>query len=255
MHKVMLQSIRGTFSSLMYKIAQAVDGKHEGPFQHSEKENEYLNWVRFAVPGMLCPGNVLAMEYAIANMPQGKPILEIGSFCGLSTVVLSYYLDKYSIESPFFSCDKWNFEGQTLGTQLGDSKTVTHDMYREYVKTTFLRSMNSFTPHRLPYTIECFADDFFCDWFDNVIKVDVFDRSIALGGKIGFCYIDGNHTYEFALRDFENTDRALVSGGFILFDDSADGSAWEVNRLTRRIASGSEYELISKTPNYLFRKK
>jgi hypothetical protein len=60
---------------------------------------------------------------------------------------------------------------------------------------------------------------------------------------------------EFVKRDFENTDRALLSGGFILFDDSADGSKWEVNRLTREIASGHQYELVSRNPNYLFRKK
>lgn len=75
------------------------------------------------------------------------------------------------------------------------------------------------------------------------------------GGEISFSYIDGNHTYAFAKRDFENTDRVLVSGGFILFDDSSDDSTWEVNRLTREIAAGQRYELISKTPNYLFRKR
>ena len=78
---------------------------------------------------------------------------------------------------------------------------------------------------------------------------------MTLGGDIGFCYIDGNHTYDFARRDFENTDRALVKGGFILFDDSSDDSHWEVNRLVREIAAGSDYALISKHPNYLFRKR
>lgn len=100
-----------------------------------------------------------------------------------------------------------------------------------------------------------FSDEFFRRWFENEKTVDVFGHPVTLGGKISFCYIDGNHTYEFAKRDFENTDRALVSGGFILFDDSGDDSHWEVNQLTREISSGRQYELVSRNPNYLFRKK
>lgn len=214
-----------------------------------------MKWVRFAVPGMLTPGNVSAMEYAVANMPPGKPILEIGSFCGLSTVVLSYLLERRSATTPIFTCDKWEFEGQRLGTPLGDSPSITHDAYRAYVRETFLRTMQTFAARRPPHTIECFSDEFFRRWFENEKTVDVFGRPVTLGGEISFCYIDGNHTYEFAKRDFENTDRALVSGGFILFDDSGDGSLWEVNRLTREIASGHRYELVSRNPNYLFRKK
>jgi len=221
----------------------------------TEQFNEFLAWVRLAVPGMLVQENIDAMEYAVANMPRGKPILEIGSFCGLSTVVLSHLLDKRSVTTPIYTCDKWEFDGQQLGTPLGNSPSVTHDTYRAYVRSTFLRTMQTFAGNRLPYSIECLSDEFFRRWFENEKTIDVFDRLVTLGGEVSFCYIDGNHTYEFAKRDFENTDRALVSGGFVLFDDSADGSHWEVNQLTREIASGHQYELISRNPNYLFRKK
>lgn len=217
--------------------------------------NEFLAWIRFAIPGMLAEENVHAMEYAITNMPPGKPIVEIGSFCGLSTVVLSYLLSKRSKTTPVFTCDKWEFEGQELGSPLGDSPTITHDVYQTYVKDTFLRTMHTFAADHLPHTIECFSDEFFRRWFENEQTVDVFGRPVTLGGEISFCYIDGNHTYEFAKRDFENTDRALVSGGFILFDDSGDDSHWEVNQLTQEIVSGTQYELISRNPNYLLRKK
>jgi hypothetical protein len=221
----------------------------------NKQANEFVAWVRFAVPGMLGQGNIDAMEYAVANMPLGSPVLEIGSFCGLSTVVLSYLLDKHSKTTPIYTCDKWEFEGQQLGTLLGDSPSVTHDVYRAYVRSTFLRSMQTFAANRLPFTIECFSDEFFSRWFENEKTVDVFDRPVTLGGEISFCYIDGNHTYEFAKRDFENMNRALVSGGFVLFDDSWDGGPFEVNQLTREIASGHQYELVSRNPNYLFRKK
>ena len=249
-NKLHQSGVRGLAASALRHAASRFDS------YQTKEPNEFLTWISFAVPGMLVPENVDAMEHAITNMPPGKPILEIGSFCGKSTVVLSYLLSKRSKTTPIFTCDKWEFEGQELGAPLGDSPSVTHDDYRAYVRDTFLRTTQTFAADHLPHTIECFSDEFFRRWFENEKTVDVFGRSVTLGGEISFCYIDGNHTYEFAKRDFENTDRALVSGGFILFDDSGDDSVWdEVNQLTREIASGREYELVSKSPNYLFRKR
>ena len=248
-NKLHESGVRGVAASALRHAANRVDSSETKPL------NEFLTWVSFAVPGMLAQGNIDAMEHALANMPPGKPILEIGSFCGLSTVVLSYLLSKGSKTTTVFTCDKWEFEGQELGAPLGDSPTVTHDAYRKYARDTFLRTMQTFVAPQLPYTIECLSDEFFRRWFANEKTVDVFGRPVTLGGELSFCYIDGNHTYEFAKRDFENTDRVLVSGGFILFDDSGDNSGWEVNQLTQEIASGRQYELISKNPNYLFRKK
>jgi hypothetical protein len=248
-HKLHQSGVRGAVAGALRHSANRLDSNE------TKQGNEFLTWIRFAVPGMLAQENVDAMEYALTNMPSGKPILEIGSFCGLSTVVLSYLLSKHSKTTPFFTCDKWEFEGQRLGSPLGDSPSVTHDVYRMYVRDTFLRTMQTFAADHLPHTIECFSDEFFGRWFENEKTVDVFGRPVTLGGEISFCYIDGNHTYEFAKRDFENTDRALVSGGFILFDDSGDDSDWEVNQLTREIISGRKYELVSRNPNYLVRKK
>ncbi len=253
-HTLRQSGVRGVVASALRHAARCIDPEKARTPPETRPTSEFLAWVRFAVPGMLVEGNIDAMEYAIANMPPGKPILEIGSFCGLSTVVLSYLLDKHTKTSPIYACDKWEFEGQQLGASLGDSPSVTHDVYRTHVKETFLRTMQTFAAHRLPYAIECLSEEFFRRWFAAETTVDVFGRPVSLGGKIGFCYIDGNHTYEFARRDFENTDRALAPGGFILFDDSADDSHWEVKRLAREIASGPRYELISKNPNYLVRK-
>jgi hypothetical protein len=247
--------VRGVVASGLRYWANGVERNRTSHKSASKPPADYLTWVRFAVPGMLDQGNVEQMDYAVANMPPGKPILEIGSFCGLSTVVLSYLMDRHSKTAPIFTCDKWEFEEQHLGALLCDSLCVTHDIYQAYVRSTFLRTMLTFAANRLPYTIECLSNEFFRRWFENEMTIDVFDRQVTLGGTIGFCYVDGNHTYEFAKKDFENTDRALVPGGFVLFDDSADGSYWEVNQLTREIASGRRYELVSRNPNYLFRKK
>ena len=74
------------------------------------------------------------------------------------------------------------------------------------------------------------------------------------GNTNKFCYIDGNHSYEFARRDFENTDRFLEPGGFILFDDSADGTKFEVGAVIDEVKRMSNYRVVLKNPNYLVQK-
>ena len=216
---------------------------------------EFVSWLRFAVPGMTSPGNERAFEFVASHLNSNAPVVEIGSFCGLSTILLGHYLKKYQKTNPIITCDKWVFEGQKLGKPLGGSDLLTHDEYKKFVKDSYLRNVSTFLSANKPYTIELFSDDFFDLWAKKSSMNDVFGRSIALGGEIAFCFIDGNHQYEFAKRDFTNTDKYLIQGGFVLFDDSADGSGWEVNRLAMEIESDVKYEIVARNPNYLFRKR
>ncbi len=216
---------------------------------------DYLNWLKYAVAGMLSKGNVDAMSYAMQRLPSSAPMLEIGSFCGLSTLALTYLREKHGKTNVLFTCDRWQFEGADSGPMLGDSKHVTHAAYREFVRSSYIRNVTAFAGHALPFTIELFSDEFFQQWNAGARAKDVFGRSVTLGGPLSFCFIDGNHTYEFAKRDFENTDRVLVRGGFILFDDSADGSEWEVCGVVREAVQSGRYEIVSNNPNYMLRKK
>ena len=215
-------------------------------------EDEYLTWLQFANSGMLNPGNVYAMKYAIENLPTSDPIIEIGSFCGLSTNVLSYFLRKNQRKNIIFCSDKWIFEGSEESVNLGLSD-ISHADYRSSVKETFMRNINFFSPNR-PHPIELFSDEFFEKWKTQKKVVDVFNQSITLGGNISFSYIDGNHNYEFAKRDFENVNQHLVPGGFILFDDSSDSASFGLSKLMREIKQRSDYSLVMKNPNYLFQK-
>jgi hypothetical protein len=216
---------------------------------------EFVNWLRFAVPGMTSPGNERAFEFVASQLSSNAPVVEIGSFCGLSTILIGHYLRKYRKTNPIFTCDKWVFEGQKLGESLGGSDLLSHDEYKEFVKDSYMRNVSAFMPASKPYTIELFSDEFFDLWANSSRINDVFGRAVELGGDLAFCFIDGNHQYESAKRDFANTDKYLIKGGYILFDDSGDGSGWEVNRLVKEIERDTKYELIARNPNYLFRKK
>jgi hypothetical protein len=213
--------------------------------------DDYLAYLSFANAGMLNKGNLLCFDYAIRNLPSKNPIIEIGSFCGLSTNIISYFKQRHGATNALFTCDKWQFEGAE--GNVGDSQ-IPHTEYREFVKQSFINNTRMFSRPDLPHTIEALADDFFASWERQETTTDVFNRKVKLSGPISFCYIDDNHSYDPAKRDFRNTDKYLEPGGFILFDDSADGSHWEVCRVINEVKQLPNYRLVVKNPNYLFQK-
>jgi hypothetical protein len=213
--------------------------------------DDYVAYLTFANAGMLNKGNLLCFDYAIRNLPSNRPIVEIGSFCGLSTNLLAYYKQKHVADNPIFTCDRWDFEG--ANGNVGSSE-IPHSEYRAFVRDSYIRNVKMFSRCGLPHTVEKLSNDFFEAWEREKTVTDVFGARVKLGGPISFCYIDGNHAYDFARKDFLNTDYFLEPGGFILFDDSADGSHWEVCRVIEEVKALPNYRVVAKNPNYLFQK-
>jgi predicted O-methyltransferase YrrM len=214
--------------------------------------DEYIEWLALLNAGMQHRGNYQLFDIAIATAPDA-PIVEIGSFCGLSTNIIQYLKRKHGRTMPLYTCDKWIFEGSE--NDLPPASGVSHEGLRAYARDTFERSVRSLGGGDLPQTIEATSDEFFEAWRAGERRMDVFGREVQLGGPIGFCFIDGNHTEEFAQRDFVNCDRHLVPGGLILFDDSSDEADWAVRKVIARVKRDSRYEVRAKNPNYLVRKK
>lgn len=221
--------------------------------EYIDLTDEFITWLGYANAGMLNRGNLLCFDYALRNLPSDAPIVEIGSFCGLSTNLLSYFKGRHQRANALFTCDRWQFEGANPDGMVGDSR-ISHADYRQFVKETFCRNVGMFSADDLPHTVEMLADEFFDAWNQGQGTHDVFDRPVKLGGPIAFCYIDGDHRYAPARRDFLNADRHLQPGGFILFDDSADGSHWEVCRVIEEVKRLPNYRVVIKNPNYLVQK-
>jgi hypothetical protein len=214
--------------------------------------DEYLNWLCFANAGMLEKGNIYLIDYAIKHLPSNAPILEIGSFCGLSTNVIAHIKRIHSIDNPLITCDKWEFEGASSDRKIGKSPVLFSD-YKKFVKESYLRNIQMFSQDDLPRTFEMTADELFAAWKDRRDCNDVLGRPWILGGPISFCYIDGNHTYEYAKRDFVNCDEYLQIGGFLLFDDSTLGE-FTLHRLMPELTTMPHYRLIATNPYHLFQK-
>jgi hypothetical protein len=177
----------------------------------------------------------------------------IGAFCGLSTNIITHFKRKYKVTNRLLTCDKWNFENVNGRTSIADSPVLFSD-YRAFVRQSYIRNVRMFSADDLPFTMEMTSDEFFDCWEKRASVADVFERTLSLGGPLSFCYIDGNHTYEYAKRDFLNCDSFLESGGFILFDDSTlrNFGVW---RLMPEIISVGKYNLIDTNPYHLFQKR
>jgi predicted O-methyltransferase YrrM len=214
--------------------------------------DDYIEWLALANAGMQHPGNYELLDMAIRTAPSA-PMMEIGSFCGLSTNIIQYLKRKHGRTEPLYTCDKWIFEGSE--NPLPPAAGVDHAKLRAYIMQSYRQALEALSPGDLPHTIEATADEFFESWGGEEQTKDVFGRDVALGGQFGFCFIDGNHTEPYAQSDFENCDRYLVPGGLILFDDSGDESDWEVRKVIERIKTDQRYEVVGRNPNYLVRKK
>lgn len=216
--------------------------------------DEYVNWLCFANAGMLDRGNLYLMDYAISRLPSAAPILEIGSFCGLSTNVLTHYKRKHKVQNKLITCDKWEFENAGNGSdRVGDSP-IQFSGYKTFVRESFLRNTRMFSGEDLPYTMEMTSEEFFAAWREGKVAAqDVFGRAMTLGGPISFCYIDGDHTYEGAKKDFLGCDAFLEKGGFLLFDDSTVEN-FGVRKLMPEVVAGGKYRLVATNPNHLFEK-
>lgn len=222
------------------------------------KTDPYLTWMRFAIPGWLASCNIDLMHRCIADLPGGDltgddmPVIEIGSFSGLSTNVLSHLLRANGRTNPLISVDPWTFEGAGDGTIGGTAMTFAQ--YRSFVRDSFLRNAGFFSADALPFHIEADADSFFAQWRAEAEVTDVFGRTRRLGGPIAMAYIDGEHSYEASRRDFDNVDAILAVGGYIIFDDSADTTDWGCRQTAQEVATDPRYEVIDRQLNYCVRK-
>lgn len=219
------------------------------------ESDEYVNWLCMALGGWLRPGhgNLAAFDHAIRHMPAGGAVVEVGSFLGLSTNIIAYLLIKYARENPFFTAEPWMFE-ETEKPLSGYFDGST-EAYRRYAKEVFKMNTVLFSASRKPFTVESTSDEFFKTWGAGGEARDVFGRTVKLGGRISFAYIDGAHTYEAAHSDFFNVDRQLLRGGYVLLDDTSDDVPFESKRVIGEVKQNPSYELVFRTPHYFFRKR
>lgn len=243
-----MNSIQKLAGRALRKAARIIDPPENIQLIH----DEYFSWLGYANAGMLERGNLYSMDYAIGHLPSPAPILEIGSFCGLSTNAITHLKRKHGVKNPLITCDKWEFENIDGRSHIPNSP-VPFSAYKTFARDSYIRNIKMFSADDLPFTFEMTADEFFAEWKEHKDCTDILGRALRFGGGISFCYVDGNHTYEYAKRDFLNCDTYLETGGFILFDDSTLGE-FSLHELMPEIIALSRYRLVAANPYHLFQK-
>jgi hypothetical protein len=69
--------------------------------------DDLMIWMQFIIPGWLHPGNLESFAYCLERLPSDAPIIEIGTFAGLSLNHLILLLCRAGRRNPVFSVDEW----------------------------------------------------------------------------------------------------------------------------------------------------
>ncbi len=226
------------------------------------ESDDFIKRIRYLTigEGMLPEGNIPLMDYAIKNLPQEGCVLEIGSYGGLSTNLIVHLLRKHEKNNTFFTCDAWIYEGYNDHLQsiteshIDGRRDITRSAYSDYMKNAFMNSVQFLSQHHKPFSFHLDSATFFENWSAGKNKIDIFGQPVQLGGKIGFAYIDGGHSYEVAWGDFINVASHLAMHGFILLDDSGDGQNFGSARMMEQIKKDKRFRVIAMKPNYLIQK-
>lgn len=241
--------------SALRKIWNLLKGK-----DYLTLEDDYIRRLRCSVigEGMLPPPNIYLMDYAIQRMPDEGCILEIGCYAGLSTNVLLYLANKHKKQNTMYAADAWVYEGYkdytgVIEPHMDGRTDINRADYANYIKEMYIKSTSFFNSTRLPHTFHKASDELFAAWGKTELT-DIFGTKAMPAGKIAFAYIDGNHAYDYAMRDVNNTINLLAKGGYLLLDDSADYLNFGSVKVAQQLLSDNRVRLAKKNMNYLFQK-
>ncbi|MGW1941538.1 class I SAM-dependent methyltransferase [Streptomyces goshikiensis] len=170
---------------------------------------------------------------AVSAAALGLPLLEVGTYCGRSTLLLADAAREAGV--PAITVDHHRgSEEQQPGWEYHDPTVVDPEIGLMDTLPTFRRTLHK------------------AGLEDHVIAVVGRSPQVAAawGGPLGFVFIDGGHTDEHANGDYEGWAPHLAEGGTLVihdvFPDPAEGGQAPYRIYLRALASGA-FEEISVT--------
>jgi MMP 1-O-methyltransferase len=184
-----------------------------------------------AAKGFMPVHEGLALYDAAADAATlGLPLLEVGTYCGRSTLLLADAAREAAV--PAITVDHHRgSEEQQPGWEYHDPEVVDPELGLMDTLPTFRRTL-----HRAGLE-------------DHVIAIVGRSPQVARawGGALGLVFIDGGHTAEHANGDYEGWAPHLAEGGLLLihdvFPDPADGGRAPYGIYLRALASGAFTEV------------
>ncbi|MBT2479800.1 class I SAM-dependent methyltransferase [Streptomyces sp. ISL-94] len=172
-------------------------------------------------------------EAATAAAALGLPLLEVGTYCGRSTILLADAAREAGVAAITVDHHRGS-EEQQPGWEYHDPTVVDPEIGLMDTLPTFRRTL-----HRAGLE-------------DHVIAIVGRSPQVAAawGGPLGLVFIDGGHTDEHATGDYEGWAPHIAPGGTLVihdvFPDPADGGQAPYRIYLRALASGA-FEEVSVT--------
>jgi predicted O-methyltransferase YrrM len=160
----------------------------------------------------------------------GLPLLEVGSYCGRSTLLLADAAREAGTVAVTVDHHRGS-EEQQPGWEYHDPGLVDPETGRMDTLPAFRRTL------------------YRAGLEDHVIAVVGRSAQVASvwGGQVGLVFIDGGHTDEHANGDYDGWARHLAVGGLLVvhdvFPDPADGGQAPYRVYLRALASGAFTEI------------
>ncbi|MFD6532831.1 class I SAM-dependent methyltransferase [Streptomyces sp. NPDC060184] len=160
----------------------------------------------------------------------GLPLLEVGSYCGRSTVLLADAARGAGLTALTVDHHRGS-EEQQPGWEYHDASLVDPEVGRMDTLPTFRRTLHA------------------AGLEDHVVALVGRSPQVAAvwGGRLGLVFVDGGHTDEHANGDYEGWAPHLAEGGLLVihdvFPDPADGGQAPYRVHQRALASGAFAEI------------
>jgi predicted O-methyltransferase YrrM len=182
--------------------------------------------------GFMPLGEGLALYAAAAEVAQdlGLPLLEVGTYCGRSTLLLADAARAAGVTVVTVDHHRGS-EEQQPGWEYHDPTTVDPELGVMDTLPAFRRTL-----HRAGLE-------------DHVLALVGRSPQAARvwGSPLGLVFIDGGHTDEHATNDYEGWAPHLAEGGLLVvhdvFPDPADGGQAPYRVYLRALASGAFTEV------------
>ncbi|MFB6672393.1 class I SAM-dependent methyltransferase [Streptomyces sp. NPDC056390] len=156
-----------------------------------------------AAKGFMPLGEGLALYAAAAEAATlGLPLLEVGTYCGRSTILLADAARQAGVSALTVDHHRGS-EEQQPGWDYHDPETVDPAVGRMDTLPTFRRTLHA------------------AGLEDHVIALVGRSPQVAAvwGGPLGLVFIDGGHTDEHATADYEGWAPHVAEGGLLLIHD------------------------------------
>ncbi|MFJ8853313.1 class I SAM-dependent methyltransferase [Streptomyces sp. NPDC102437] len=160
----------------------------------------------------------------------GLPVLEVGTYCGRSTILLADVAREAGVTALTVDHHRGS-EEQQPGWEYHDPTVVDPEVGRMDTLPTFRRTLHA------------------AGLENHVVALVGRSPQVAAvwGGKLGFVFIDGGHTDEHAGGDYEGWAPHVAEGGLLVihdvFPDPAHGGQAPYRIYLRALESGAFTEV------------